>query len=319
MDVCILCKSSKKNDIQYGEFLKNKNFGVHTFCLYLSSNLLQNGADDEGFLGFLPKDIKTEVRRISFLGVVKQNAGAPFTLSVAWKIKPKIDSVKIFAPTATDMDAAWELEPNAFAELLERPNECAAVQCNNRKGRKAVSDVDPFVMCRTCGSIAIHKYCLPKGDRNFNCTDCSGAWEEHDSGRESLNSHGNQNDDEYIDVCHVSDKEDFDLINRFIATSSKRTDNKRDSGTNNDSDDISDEETHHTTNIYRQTKSSEKKSNLDYDTDDIKPHTSKRSSRLRIDSESSEAELRIRRSCNKPRYISETDSSSSDQIMSEKN
>lgn len=34
----MLCKSSKKDDIQYGEFLKNKKFGVHTFCLVSKYN-----------------------------------------------------------------------------------------------------------------------------------------------------------------------------------------------------------------------------------------------------------------------------------------
>lgn len=33
MERCFLCKSKQKDDIQYGEFLKNKHYGVHTFCL----------------------------------------------------------------------------------------------------------------------------------------------------------------------------------------------------------------------------------------------------------------------------------------------
>lgn len=33
MDRCILCKSNQKDDIQYGEFLKNERYGVHTYCL----------------------------------------------------------------------------------------------------------------------------------------------------------------------------------------------------------------------------------------------------------------------------------------------
>lgn len=33
MDICFICKSSEKDDIRYGEFLKNREFGVHTFCL----------------------------------------------------------------------------------------------------------------------------------------------------------------------------------------------------------------------------------------------------------------------------------------------
>ncbi|KAM7350543.1 PHD finger protein 7 [Cochliomyia hominivorax] len=323
MDICILCKSSKKDDIQYGEFLKNKRFGVHTFCLYLSSNLLQNGEDDKGFLGFLEADIKDEVKRISFLNCcycrkkyanvgccdrkcrrtfhficgLEHNAENQFCSDYRsychihvpkrperpsaketclicydniWNPGEKLNMVNIiltpccrngwfhklclqkFAKTAgyffkcplcndskifreklpsrgifiPNRDAAWELEPNAFAELLERPSECAAQVCKNKRGRRATNHSNPFVMCSTCGSIAMHRLCLPHGQRRFNCADCTVALEEGDSGRESLNIN-QDNEDEDIDVCHVSDKEDCDIINRLIGQEGS----KRDSGT----------------------------------------------------------------------------------------
>ncbi|XP_065364825.1 dentin sialophosphoprotein-like [Calliphora vicina] len=341
MDTCILCKSSKKDEIQYGEYLKNKHFGVHTFCLYLSSNLSQNGEDDEGFLGFLEADIKQEVQRIASLKCcycqkkyanigccekkcrrtfhficglehkaenqfcndyrsfcqshvrsVKQRPAANETCLICYDSlcgpQDKFNTVNMilspccrngwfhklclqkFAKTAgyffkcplcndsgvfrkklpargifiPNQDAAWELEPNAFAELLERPNECSAQQCKNRKGRKASCDLNPFVMCSTCGSTAMHRQCLPNGGKRFHCADCTIALEEDDSGRESLNLPGNRNhnEDEEIDVCHVSDREDFDIVNRLMAAQTREPQTKRDSGTHHHDSESSDEE-----------------------------------------------------------------------------
>lgn len=40
MDTCFLCKSSKKDDVQYGDYLMSEEMqmGVHTFCLVSFSN-----------------------------------------------------------------------------------------------------------------------------------------------------------------------------------------------------------------------------------------------------------------------------------------
>ncbi|TMW47901.1 hypothetical protein DOY81_007007 [Sarcophaga bullata] len=317
MERCFLCKSKQKDDIQYGEFLRNKHYGVHTFCLYLSSNLSQNGKDDEGFLGFLDADIKKEEKRISFLkcsycrekyanigccekkcrntfhlvcGVknycenrfcndfqsychrhvrkIQQRPSATETCLICYDNlctpQKKFKSVNMiltpccrngwfhklclqkFAKTAgyffkcplcndadifrkklpargifiPNQDAAWELEPNAFAELLERPSVCSALECKNRRGPATESDHNPFVMCRACGSKAMHKLCLAPGLKSFYCNDCTIALEEGDSGRESFNSQNNNNadEDDDVDVCHVSDKEDLEIIKHLTGS-----------------------------------------------------------------------------------------------------
>lgn len=93
-------------------------------------------------------------------------------------------------------------------------------------------------MCSTCGSTAMHRQCLPQGQQRFHCADCTIALEEGDSGRESLNAQQDE-EDEDVDVCHVSDKEDFDIVNRLFAGV---TGNKRDSGSHDHQTDNSDNE-----------------------------------------------------------------------------
>ncbi|XP_075156147.1 uncharacterized protein LOC142229473 [Haematobia irritans] len=323
MDKCFLCKFSKKDDIQYGDFLQNKemNIGVHMFCLYLSSNLVQNGDDDEGILGFLQPDIKKEEHRVSFLkccycskryanigcchskcrrtfhlvcgvengaenqfcksynsycnthrrkGRIKMPSPAT-TCMICYDnlVRPNerfnplkaIESpccrngwfhklcLQRFARTAgyffkcplcndaatfrkelptkgifiPNQDAAWELEPNAFAELLERPSECSASNCTNNKGRNHSSKDNPLMLCGTCGSTAMHKQCLQPFRGRFHCADCTIAIEERDSGRESLNSHGNEEGEcNEIDVCNVSDHEDMYIVNQLFSEANTR-------------------------------------------------------------------------------------------------
>lgn len=75
----------------------------------------------------------------------------------------------IFVP---DRDAAWELEPNAFVEQLERPSVCCAKQCLCKKGRKFSSVDWYFVYCHACGGQGIHNLCW-NSDSPFICNTCS--------------------------------------------------------------------------------------------------------------------------------------------------
>ncbi|KAL5275082.1 G2E3 family protein [Megaselia abdita] len=63
---CYLCEFSDIDVLKYGQFLTDpkENISVHYFCLLLSSNLIQQGNDNEGFYGFLAKDIRKEKNRI---------------------------------------------------------------------------------------------------------------------------------------------------------------------------------------------------------------------------------------------------------------
>ncbi|XP_035208016.1 uncharacterized protein LOC118182739 isoform X2 [Stegodyphus dumicola] len=75
-----------------------------------------------------------------------------------------------------EKDASWELETNAFGELLHRP-ECGAVTCHCTRGRKysgkKYSSWD-LVSCSDCGSTARHKYCenLKRSETSWLCNEC---------------------------------------------------------------------------------------------------------------------------------------------------
>lgn len=78
-----------------------------------------------------------------------------------------VQSRGVFIP---QRDALWELQPGAFSELLERPQECSATNCfvasQNSKSKK-------FKFCEICGSVAIHQKCLEQdGKKSFTCTEC---------------------------------------------------------------------------------------------------------------------------------------------------
>lgn len=87
--VCLLCGSDEVNNSELGELKECGAITVHYYCLVsaasiwngtlhfhlifalftqlLSPALLTNGEENEGILGFMPKDIKLEVGRIKRL------------------------------------------------------------------------------------------------------------------------------------------------------------------------------------------------------------------------------------------------------------
>nr|XP_033338500.1 uncharacterized protein LOC117227412 isoform X1 [Megalopta genalis] len=79
----------------------------------------------------------------------------------------------IFIPR---QDASWELEPNAFQELLFRHDQCDALICLCPKGRKYTSFNAKWelVLCRTCGSQGIHMSCgqLKWSNPIWECAEC---------------------------------------------------------------------------------------------------------------------------------------------------
>ncbi|XP_043494560.1 protein PFF0380w-like isoform X1 [Polistes fuscatus] len=79
----------------------------------------------------------------------------------------------IFIPS---QDASWELEPNAFHELLYRHNRCDAATCLCPKGRNhtSINAKWELTLCRTCGSQGIHMACgqLKWANPVWNCDEC---------------------------------------------------------------------------------------------------------------------------------------------------
>ena len=76
-----------------------------------------------------------------------------------------------------EQDASWELEPNAFQELLHRHNRCDAKHCLCPKGRShaLLGTRWELVLCRYCGSQGIHVGCgnLKWSTPEWECDECS--------------------------------------------------------------------------------------------------------------------------------------------------
>lgn len=69
-------------------------------------------------------------------------------------------------------DAAWETEPNAFAELLERPDKCEAEKCVCPDGRDHEDTQYQMIRCDTCGSHCVHNKCMLTKAAVFTCVEC---------------------------------------------------------------------------------------------------------------------------------------------------
>uniref|UniRef100_A0A1Q3EXY7 Putative g2/m phase-specific e3 ubiquitin-protein ligase n=1 Tax=Culex tarsalis TaxID=7177 RepID=A0A1Q3EXY7_CULTA len=73
-----------------------------------------------------------------------------------------------------EKDAAWELEPNAFGEQLERPSECDAEVCRCPRGRDydTMNGKWDLRLCETCGSTCRHDLCMEVPTKNYVCNFC---------------------------------------------------------------------------------------------------------------------------------------------------
>ncbi|XP_056282143.1 G2/M phase-specific E3 ubiquitin-protein ligase isoform X3 [Pseudoliparis swirei] len=89
----------------------------------------------------------------------------------------------IFIP---ERDASWELEANAYSELLEVYERCDALVCLSRDGRSHSAKTGWFevIRCQLCGSRGTHRKCsvLKLDSRVWACSDCTTAT----NGRASL-------------------------------------------------------------------------------------------------------------------------------------
>uniref|UniRef100_A0A4W5NAA6 G2/M-phase specific E3 ubiquitin protein ligase n=2 Tax=Hucho hucho TaxID=62062 RepID=A0A4W5NAA6_9TELE len=78
-----------------------------------------------------------------------------------------------------ERDAAWELEENAYGELLQVYQHCDAKKCLSHNGRTYSSRTGWFqiLRCALCGSRGTHRKCgsLKLDETNWACEDCAGA------------------------------------------------------------------------------------------------------------------------------------------------
>ncbi|XP_070698572.1 PHD finger protein 7-like [Pempheris klunzingeri] len=82
----------------------------------------------------------------------------------------------IFIP---ERDASWELEAEAYAELLVVYRRCDALTClcNDGRTHSAKSGWFEVIRCRLCGSRGTHRKCsgLESDTRDWACSDCTQA------------------------------------------------------------------------------------------------------------------------------------------------
>ncbi|KAM9433646.1 G2/M phase-specific E3 ubiquitin-protein ligase isoform 1-T1 [Salvelinus alpinus] len=78
-----------------------------------------------------------------------------------------------------ERDAAWELEENAYGELLQVYQHCDANKCLSRSGRTTSSRTGLFqiLRCMLCGSRGTHRKCasLNAFETDWACEDCAAA------------------------------------------------------------------------------------------------------------------------------------------------
>ncbi|XP_052888303.1 nucleolar protein dao-5-like [Anopheles moucheti] len=78
----------------------------------------------------------------------------------------------VFVP---ERDAAWELEPNAFQEQLQRPTDCDANECKCQEGRSVNNRQWRLIACGSCGSTCRHWQCMDQmvdSPRVYLCQFC---------------------------------------------------------------------------------------------------------------------------------------------------
>ncbi|KTG47371.1 hypothetical protein cypCar_00012387 [Cyprinus carpio] len=181
--ICSLCKRCDDNPEKYGEkiTLQQHNLTVHYFCLLMSSGICQRGEEDEDVHGFLVDDIKKEIRRSSRLHYAHSAAMFFFKCTLCNnkdQFQQEMLRMGIYIP---ERDAAWELEENAYEDLLQVYQHCDAVKCHSHKGRKYSSQSGYFeiVRCKLCGSRGTHRKCsnLKLYESDWICGDCKAAVE----------------------------------------------------------------------------------------------------------------------------------------------
>ncbi|XP_042356642.1 G2/M phase-specific E3 ubiquitin-protein ligase [Plectropomus leopardus] len=78
-----------------------------------------------------------------------------------------------------ERDASWELEANAYSELLEVYTRCDALAClcNDGRTHSAKSGWFEVIRCRLCGSTGTHRKCsgLKVDTSDWACCDCTQA------------------------------------------------------------------------------------------------------------------------------------------------
>ncbi|XP_023607318.1 G2/M phase-specific E3 ubiquitin-protein ligase isoform X2 [Myotis lucifugus] len=177
---CVFCRKNDDCPNKYGEKKINEkwNLTVHYYCLLMSSGIWQRGKEEEGVYGFLIEDIRKEVNRASKL-VQAINAGVFFFRCTVCNnsdiFQKEMLRMGIHIP---EKDASWELEENAYQELLQHYEHCDVRRCRCKEGRdyNVPNSKWEIKRCQSCGSSGTHLACssLRSWEQNWECLDCRG-------------------------------------------------------------------------------------------------------------------------------------------------
>ncbi|KFO29267.1 G2/M phase-specific E3 ubiquitin-protein ligase, partial [Fukomys damarensis] len=181
---CVFCRKNDDCAIKYGEKKTNEkwNLTVHYYCLLMSSGIWQRGKEEEGVYGFLIEDIRKEVNRASKLkcSVCRKNGASIGCVAPRCKrsyhFPCGLQRECIFQFTGNFADASWELEENAYQELLEPYEHCDIRRCRCKEGRdyNAPDSKWEIKRCQCCGSSGTHLACssLRSWEQNWECLEC---------------------------------------------------------------------------------------------------------------------------------------------------
>uniref|UniRef100_T1J9L2 PHD-type domain-containing protein n=1 Tax=Strigamia maritima TaxID=126957 RepID=T1J9L2_STRMM len=192
VDKCAFCMTNSVDVLNLGKFERKDEITVHYFCMLLSSGLSQNGKDDEGILGFLLNDIRSEIRRGQKLkcyycrrngatiGCSESRCQKKFHLpcAVAQKCLHQFTDayplvLRVFWWFGGD--ASWEMETDAFQDLLYRHNKCdLECVCPNGKEFNEEGSRWEIILCKSCGSQGCHVKCGNVNwiKRDWECKNC---------------------------------------------------------------------------------------------------------------------------------------------------
>ncbi|KAK3853645.1 hypothetical protein Pcinc_039821 [Petrolisthes cinctipes] len=174
---------------QYAAFRFSDDFrsycrAHHTYPQELKSRLTE-GAECMICMDAMPRDLRSVVYASCCGAFLHKLCVQQLALSAGYFFKCPLCNDKetflqemqylgIYVP---EQDASWELEPNAFSDLLERPVHCDAVPCKCPDGPKMDEDGTRWeiLLCSLCGSSGVHTACggVPMSCREWTCPGCA--------------------------------------------------------------------------------------------------------------------------------------------------
>ncbi|KAF7251753.1 G2/M phase-specific E3 ubiquitin-protein ligase [Varanus komodoensis] len=175
---CEFCQRADECPEKYGEkrTYEDYNLTVHYYCVLMSSGIWQRGEDEEGFYGFLPEDIQKEINRAARL-CQALSAGVFFFRCPVCNNKEKFQNEMLrMGIHIPEKDASWELEENAYQDLLQCYQHCDVKRCLCKNGRDYNESDSKWEIkrCQYCGSSGTHLACssLTSWEQNWECIEC---------------------------------------------------------------------------------------------------------------------------------------------------